>query len=664
MRGHNPSMAAHPNHIEVIKMANHLQNETSPYLLQHADNPVDWYPWGKEAFLRAKAEDKPIFLSIGYSTCHWCHVMAKESFQDAGVAQRLNQWFVCIKVDREERPDVDSVYMAACQAFTGSGGWPTSVFLTPEQEPFFAGTYFPKHSQGGMVGFWELLGLVHTKWERDRPALLRSAKETVSLLNRQGKPGSGAVGPGLLEKAVLAYKQSFDREHGGFGGAPKFPSPHNLLFLLAYSRRRGDRECLEMAEKTLLQMYRGGLFDHIGGGFCRYSTDSRFLAPHFEKMLYDNALLVFAYCQAYADTKKGVYLLAARRTADYVLREMAAPEGGFYSAQDADSGGEEGKYYLFAPDEVARVLGREQGRRFNRHFDITSAGNFAGKSIPNLLGSDPLDRSFDGPLEQLYLYRKGRCPLHLDDKVLAAWNGLMTGALCRLYRASGEREYLDAAKKADRFLWGNLWDGGLLHVSFRAGRRGVKGFLDDYAAIVFSQIELYGATLEPGYLARGEQLCQETIRQFWDGENGGFTLSGAGNEGLVLRPKEVYDGAAPSGNSWMAWNLVRLAQLTPGGKYGQLAGRQMDFMAGEAEAYPTGFGMSWLALLDYTDPPPSVTVVLADKGEKGELPLELPAEAAVTLQKPGGGYPLLDGKTTYYVCQGRQCLPPRTQWQG
>ena len=321
-------------------MPNHLQYETSPYLLQHAENPVDWYPWGEEVFHRAKEEDKPVFLSIGYSTCHWCHVMARESFEDPETAALLNRWFVSIKVDREERPDLDSVYMAVCQAFTGNGGWPASIFLTPEKRPFFAGTYFPKRRQGGMVSFEELLTLIHEKWERERSTLLGPAEQILGLLNRPST-AEGRAEPELLENAVHLYKRLFDRENGGFGGAPKFPSPHNLLFLLAYHRRRGSRECLEMAEWTLAQMVRGGLFDHIGGGFYRYSTDERFLVPHFEKMLYDNALLMLAYCEAYSVTQKRLYLLVAERTADFVLREITAAEGGFYSAQDADSDGVE-----------------------------------------------------------------------------------------------------------------------------------------------------------------------------------------------------------------------------------------------------------------------------------------------------------------------------------
>ena len=638
-------------------MPNHLKHETSPYLLQHAENPVDWHPWGEEAFRRAREEDKPVFLSIGYSTCHWCHVMAHESFEDPETAELLNRWFVSIKVDREERPDLDSVYMAVCQAFTGSGGWPASIFLTPEKRPFFAGTYFPKRRQGGQAGFGELLALIHERWERDRSALLGPAEQIVNLLTH-AKTGEDKAEPELLEAAVQQYKRLFDPEHGGFGGAPKFPSPHNLLFLLAYHRRRGGRECLEMAERTLMQMLRGGLFDHIGGGFCRYSTDELFLVPHFEKMLYDNALLILAYCEVYETTRKDLYLLAAERTADFILREMAAPEGGFASAQDADSGGVEGKYYLFTPEELVRLLGPEQGAAFNRHFGITDAGNFEGKNIPNLLRSDPADRSFDGLLERVCEYRKSRCALRLDDKILTAWNSLMIAALCRLYQVSKEQKYLDAAKRADQFLWEHLWDGGALYVSFRAGRRGEKGFLDDYAACIFAQLALYGATLEQAYLTRAEQLCRDTLSRFQDAENGGFYLYGEDHEALILRPKETYDGAMPSGNSLMAWNLVRLSQLVSEERYGPLSERQLDFLAADARQYPAGYAMFLLALLDDRDPPPKVTVVLSEESEAARLPLELPAEAAVVLREPGAEYPLKNGKTTFYVCRGHSCRPP------
>lgn len=641
-------------------MPNHLQHETSPYLLQHAENPVDWYPWGEEAFRRAREEDKPVFLSIGYSTCHWCHVMARESFEDPETAELLNRWFISIKVDREERPDLDSVYMTVCQAFTGSGGWPASIFLTPEKQPFFAGTYFPKYRQGGMASFGDLLTLIHERWERDRAALLGPAEEIVNLLKRSSTAENEAE-PELLEDAVRLYKRTFDAQNGGFGGAPKFPSPHNLLFLLAYYRRRGDRDCLEMAERTLTQMYRGGLFDHIGGGFCRYSTDEQFLVPHFEKMLYDNALLILAYCEAYSIAQKEPYLLAAKRTADFVLREMTAPKGGFAGAQDADSDGEEGKYYLFTPEELVRLLGPEQGEAFNRHFDITDAGNFEGKNIPNLLHSDPADRSFDGLLETVYSYRKSRCPLRLDGKILTSWNSLMIAALCRLYQAGGGRTYLAAAKRADRFLWEHLWDGGALHVSFRKGRRGEKGFLDDYAACLFAQLALYGATLEQTYLTRAEGLCRDVLSRFRDTKNGGFYLYGAEHEPLIFRPKETYDGAQPCGNSLMAWNLVRLSQLISEERYGPLAKRQLDFLAADAKQYPIGYAMFLLALLDRRDPPPKVTVVGAGEAEAARLPLELPAEAAVVLREPGGAYPLQNGQTSFYVCRGHSCLPPVTE---
>lgn len=413
-----------------------------------------------------------------------------------------------------------------------------------------------------------------------------------------------------------------------------------------------------MAERTLTQMVRGGLFDHIGGGFCRYSTDERFLAPHFEKMLYDNALLILAYCEAYETVQKELYLLAANRTAEFVLREMTTAEGGFYSAQDADSDGEEGKYYLFTPEELVRLLGPEQGGAFSRYFDITDAGNFEGKSIPNLLQSDLEDRSFDGLLETVYQYRKSRCALRLDDKILTAWNSLMIAALCRLHQAGGEQKYLEAAKQADRFLWEHLWDGKSLHVSFRVGRRGEKGFLDDYAACIFAQLALYGATLDSAYLERAEELCRDACEQFQDREHGGFYLYGQGHEALILRPKETYDGAMPSGNSLMAWNLVRFSQLVSEETYGPLAEHQLDFLAADAKQHPVGYAMFLLALLDDRDPPPKVTVVLSGKLEAACLPLVLPAETAAILREPGTDYPLKNGKTTFYVCRGHSCLPP------
>ena len=639
-------------------MSNNLQHETSPYLLQHAENPVNWYPWGEAAFSRAKKEDKPVFLSIGYSTCHWCHVMAHESFEDKEVADLLNRFFISIKVDKEERPDIDSIYMAVCQAFTGSGGWPTSIFMTPDQKPFFAGTYFPKNGIGGMIGMMDLLEIIRKKWAEDRSGLLYHADTVIGHL-KQGERSAGKAISDPVKDAVSIYKRIYDRENGGFGHAPKFPTPHNILFLLTVYERQGDAKCLNMAEHTLLQMYRGGLFDHIGFGFCRYSTDEQFLVPHFEKMLYDNALLILAYCKAYSVTKKALYLEIAEKTAAYILREMTAPEGGFYSAQDADSEGEEGKHYLFTEDEILRILGEAEGKKFCGRFDITASGNFEGKNIPNLLHSDAEAGYDDAVLERIRAYRRERTSLHLDDKILTSWNGLMIAAMCSLYRMSGKETYLQAAKQAEYFIMENLSDGDTLFVSFRDDRRGVKGFLDDYASLVFAELALYGATLEQGFLQRAERFCLAANRKFRDEEKGGYYLYGADNETLILQPKETYDGAVPSGNSLMAYNLVRLAQLTGGEKYASAAAHQLDYLSGEAARYPAGHAMFLLALLDKEIPPPKVTVVPAGETMDAKLPLRFPLDAAVSLlREPTKEYPLKDGKTTFYICANNSCLPP------
>ena len=638
-------------------MPNRLQYETSPYLMQHVQNPVDWYPWCEEAFRKAREEDKPVFLSIGYSTCHWCHVMARESFEDAQIAKLLNQYFVSIKVDREERPDVDSIYMAVCQAFTGSGGWPTSIFMTPDQKPFFAGTYFPSHSRGQMIGFEALLQVIHDMWESDRAALIQRAEAIVRHL-RQSEAGSNEPSENLIESAIALYSRAYDPVYGGFGLAPKFPTPHNLLFLLACYEHRGDAECLKMARHTLEQMYRGGLYDHIGFGFCRYSTDEKFLVPHFEKMLYDNALMILAYVNAFSVMREPLYLEIAERTTAWVLREMTSPEGGFYSAQDADSDGEEGKYYLFAPEEILCLLGPEDGKAFCAHFGITSAGNFNGMSIPNLLSSDPHDHVFDAHLERVRQYRRGRYALHLDDKILTAWNGLMIAALCKLYQASRNTQYLDAAKKANGFIRESLRDGDTLVVSCRKKKRGVQGFLDDYAACVYAQLALYSATLDMEYLERAKRLCEIVDKRFGDEARGGYYLYAADGESLILRPKETYDGAMPSGNSLMAWNLVRLAQLSDEAQDAQAAERQLAFMASAAVKYPTGHAMFLLALMDRKAPPPSVTVVLAQEADADAIPLSLPPDAAVTLlRQPTADYPLKDGQTTFYICRDHSCLP-------
>ncbi len=643
-------------------MSNRLAKETSPYLLQHKDNPVEWYPWCDEAFERAKKEDKPIFLSIGYSACHWCHVLAHESFEDEEIAKLLNKYYMSIKVDKEERPDIDSVYMAVCQAFSGSGGWPTSIFMTADQKPFFAGTYFPKTSRGGMIGFYELLIAIHEKWVSDRNMLLRDSEKIIQHLNST-ECASDIADIDLTHLAVSQYQHIYDEEHGGFGRAPKFPTPHNLLFLLNYYERNQTPSCLHMAEHTLLQMYRGGMFDHIGFGFCRYSTDKKFLVPHFEKMLYDNALLILAYCKAYAVTKKEIYLEIAEKTASYILREMTSPEGGFYSSQDADSEGEEGKYYLVTPKEIIGLLGQEDGERFNRHFDITDAGNFEGKNIPNLLKNDPSDKSFEPFLSLLDEYRKKRTSLHRDEKILTSWNSLMISAMCELYLVSGKEIYLSVAQNADSFIQKYLCDGDALYVSFHMEKRGVRGFLDDYSAYVFAQLSLYRATLKNEYLNRAKRLCDKVISDFGD-NTGGFYLYGKDHEELILRPKETYDGAIPSGNSLMAYNLVRLSLITDEEKYKTEAERQLDFLAQSAAQYPTNHAMFLTALLEHENPSMKVTAVLDTQTDKNSLLLELPQDAIIVLKNPTKDYPLKNGKTTYYVCRGHSCLPPTNDLYG
>ncbi len=642
------------------RMSNQLKHSTSPYLLQHADNPVNWYPWCEEAFARAKSENKPIFLSIGYSTCHWCHVMAHESFEDEKTAEILNKHFISIKVDREERPDIDSVYMAVCQAFTGSGGWPTSIFMTWDKKPFFAGTYFPVQSRYGMPSFSDLLRTIAELWNSKKAELLESAEEIISHLQKSELSAVNTGSENLVEDAVQHFSRSFDRIHGGFGRAPKFPTPHNLLFLMFYAKQNPNSNAMQMVEKTLLQMRKGGIFDHLGGGFSRYSTDKHFLAPHFEKMLYDNALLIMAYSAVYSMTKNPIYLNTAKETADYVLREMTSPYGGIYSAQDVDSEGVEGKFYTFSLDEILNLLG-ESGQRFAEVFDITAGGNFEGVNIPNLLKSNDLQSDFTNEKRKLYEYRKQRTSLHLDDKILLSWNAMMIAAMAMLYRLTHEEHYLQAAKNAQQFLEQNLCEGLQLHTSYRDGKRSDKAFLDDYAYYVSALIELYNSTLDSSYLTKAEEFCGEAVKRFTD-ENGGFFLCEADNSELFMNPKETYDGAIPSGNSVMAYNFVRLCQLTENEKYRELAKKQIAFLSAQAAEYPAGHSLFLLAKLLYENPPERVTIVLKDESDFSEILKRLPFLANVSVVQESEEYRLLNGKTTYYMCRGHMCLPPVNEY--
>ena len=639
-------------------MSNHLKNTTSPYLLQHAENPVNWYPWCKEAFERAKSENKPIFLSIGYSTCHWCHVMAYESFEDDKTAEILNQYFVSVKVDREERPDIDSVYMSVCQAFTGNGGWPMSIFMTWDKKPFFAGTYFPPNSRYGMPGFPDLLNAIASQWNNNRIELMQSAEQIISHLKNEKENNRNSDNENLIENAIKIFSNSFDAVNGGFGSAPKFPTPHNLLFLMLYAKQNQKSDTLKMTEKTLLQMRKGGIFDHIGYGFSRYSTDKYFLAPHFEKMLYDNASLIIAYSAAYSLTKNEIYLDTAEKTAKYILHEMTSSDGGFYSAQDADSDGVEGKYYTFTLDEIIQVLGTEKGKRFAETFDITKNGNFDGVNIPNLLKSNNLNTDFCDEFKKIYYYRKSRTKLHLDDKVLLSWNAMAIAALSMLYRVSHNEKYLNAAINAEKFIAENLCNGLQLYTSWRDRICSDTSFLDDYAYYITALIEMYNSTLDSSYLAKAEQFCDEALRQFLDKKDGGFYLSKADNTELFMNPKEVYDGAIPSGNSVMAYDFVRLYQLTENEKYHELAENQLAFLSTQANDYPAGHCMFLISKILHENPPEHITIVLNNNLDFEKIKFEIPFLANILVTKENKKYPLLNGEMTYYICRNHVCLPP------
>lgn len=639
-------------------MSNHLKNATSPYLLQHAENPVDWYPWCKQAFEKAKSEDKPIFLSIGYSTCHWCHVMAHESFEDKKTAEILNQYFVSIKIDREERPDIDSVYMSVCQAFTGSGGWPMSIFMTWDKKPFFAGTYFPPKSHYGMPGFPDLLDVIVSQWNNNRRKLLQSAEQIITHLKSAESGDKNIDDEELIKRAMQIFSESFDEINGGFSSAPKFPTPHNLLFLMLYAKHKQDSDALKMAEKTLLQMWKGGIFDHIGYGFSRYSTDKYFLAPHFEKMLYDNALLIIAYSAAYYLTNNEIYLDTAEKTTEYILREMTSADGGFYSAQDADSEGVEGKYYTFTLDEIINVLGEEKGKRFAESFDITSNGNFEGVNILNLLKSNDLESDFSEEIHKLYDYRKKRTNLHLDNKILLSWNSLMIAALSMFYRVSRNEKYLNAVVNAQKFIEENMCDGVQLFTSWRDGKHSEKSFLDDYAFYIASLIELYNSTLDKIYLEKAERFCDEAVRQFEDCQRDGFYLCEASYTEIFMNPKETYDGAIPSGNSVMAYNFVRMFQLTENEKYRKLTEKQFEFLSVQAQDYPAGNSVFLLSKLLYENPPEHIVIAVKHKSDFQEIQKELPFLANVSVVLDSVDYPLKNDKVTYYVCKNHTCSPP------
>ncbi len=569
-------------------MSNRLKDETSPYLLQHAENPVDWRPWGEEAFRAAREQDKPVFLSIGYSTCHWCHVMERESFEDPEVAELINRVFIPIKVDREERPDIDGVYMTVCQMLTGSGGWPLTIVMTPDRKPFFAGTYLPPEARFGRVGVRELALRIEEVWTGRRDEAEESGARILEALKDLDRPDPGAGAPEkALDRALLGagFRQvagRFDHAHGGFGTAPKFPTPHNLLFLLRHWHRTGDERVLALVEKTLGAMRRGGIYDQVGFGFHRYSTDKRWLLPHFEKMLYDQALLVEAYLETFQVTGEEEYAGVARETISYVLRDLVDSGGAFHSAEDADSEGREGRFYLWTLEELKEVLGQSEAGFAARAFNVLEEGNFkeeasglktgenvlhlsAGKAeLAQKLGLDEetLAESLETVRMKLFGAREKRVRPARDDKILTDWNGLMIGALAKAGRVLGEAEYIRAALKAAGFVLSNLRDekGRLLH-SFR-GRAGIPAFADDYAFFIHGLIELHQAVQNPAFLETAMELNDDFISRFWDEEGGGFFFTPKEREELPVRQKESADGALPSANSMALANLLRLAGLT------------------------------------------------------------------------------------------------------
>ncbi len=654
-------------------MSNRLKNEKSPYLLQHADNPVDWYPWGEEAFEKAKREDKPVFLSIGYATCHWCHVMAHESFEDPEVAAILNERYVPVKVDREERSDVDSVYMQACIAANGSGGWPLTAILTPEQEPFFVGTYFPKESRGGRMGLKFLLTAIAEKWETDRGALLHTAEEMTSWLRKEECPGE--AGTELPKKAAEQLMSVYDEEYGGFGRAPKFPTPHNLIFLMEYAAAAEDGKPRAAVEQTLRQMLRGGICDHFGGGFCRYSTDREWLKPHFEKTLYDNALMALCLTEAWQDGHMARWRDAAEQTLDYCLRELKAPDGGFYSGQDADSEGQEGAYYLFTPEEVCDVLGAEAGKHFCECYDITAEGNFEGKSIPNLLLNNRwnfVPEGYEEYREKLREYREKRMPLFTDTKILAGWNGLMLMALSRAAHAFKDRRYLLEAQELAAFMLKNMCRDGRLMARLCEGELRFDASLSDHTFTALGLLELYAADFDPRHILEALSLASELPARFADPKGGYFDTPSDG-EKLLLRPKETQDGALPCGNSAAAQLFVRLFRLTAEEMWRVLSQKQLAFIGSAAGAAPAASCAGLTALLFTEKSTRELTLVLPTEEIPDELKLVTEAWApnlSVLLKTPSRAEQLAkaapftaametkDGRPSVYVCENGSCQQP------
>ncbi len=667
---------------------NRLAKEKSPYLLQHSHNPVDWYAWNDEAFRKAREEDKPIFLSIGYSTCHWCHVMERESFEDPDTAEILNKHFISIKVDREERPDIDTVYMSYVMSTTGSGGWPMSVFITPEGKPFYGGTYFPPTDRFGMPGFRSLLLSLSEAWQTRRSEITASADSAADFLSaRKDSADSRELSTAVMQAAYQNTLDSYDAERGGFGHAPKFPRPHLISFLLRYWKRTGVPPSLLMAEKTLLAMADGGLNDQLGGGFHRYSTDRNWRVPHFEKMLYDQALLVGAYLDAYQATGRTRYAQVARQTLDYVMREMTSPEGGFYSAQDADSfpadnprEKKEGAYFVWTQGEIIKILGEKDAAIFISYYGVKPDGNaesdphgeFKGQNI--LYRAKETDEATETELARLRKallnYRSLRPKPHLDDKVLTDWNGLMISAFASASRVLEEEKYRDAAVNAAQFIRTRMKtkSGTLLH-RYRVGDAAIEGHLDDYAFTLLAFLDLYEATFDRIWLDEAKAIASKMIEFFWDQEDSGFYFTSHTAEKLVSRPKEIYDGAVPSGNSAAAGAFLRLWLMTADGQWEEKARQMLESFSGQIAQNPTAFP-KMLSALDLAIGPSAEIVIAGPKDALEATVLKkiyskfLPNKIVMRRSEKDTDYPGVNGKLTVYVCRDFKCQLPVTESAG
>jgi uncharacterized protein YyaL (SSP411 family) len=675
-----------------LQTENRLAKEKSPYLLQHKYNPVDWYPWSDEAFQKAKQEDKPVFLSIGYSTCHWCHVMEYESFEDEEIARLMNDAFVSIKVDREERPDIDGIYMTVCQMLTGGGGWPLTIIMAPDKKPFFAGTYFPKDGRFGRIGMKELIPRIKELWQNKRNDILNSADHISSALQSAAAlPAGNFLGEEIFKIAFKELESRFDNEHGGFGSSPKFPTPHNLIFLLRYWKRYGEKKALDMVEKTLLKMRRGGIYDHIGFGFSRYSTDPQWLVPHFEKMLYDQALLCMAYTETYLATKNPFYKKTVEEILEYVKRDMTFPEGGFYSAEDADSEGEEGKFYLWTENEIRNILSGAEADLFVKVFNVKKEGNWidsvhgtktdtnilhlkndiSALAEENSLSEKELIDKIEFSREKLFAAREKRIHPHKDDKILTDWNGLMISAFAKAAQAFNNKEYSETAKKAADFIIGNMItkDGKLMH-RYRESEAGITANADDYAFFIQALLDLYETISEIKYLKLAVNLNEVFINHFWDKDAGGFFFTPDYGEKLIVRQKEIYDGAIPSGNSVAMLNLLKIGRITANTEFDKMADSINKAFSNQVSKHPSAF-TQFLVSLDFAIGP-SREIIFAGKFNPEDQMLKSineiyfpnrvllfkDSDEALSITPYLQSYQALEEKTIVYVCENYTCKLP------